>query len=83
MEIEVNGVLYKKEQKSKANMSRMGVRLIMMATMFSGLYGSKTKATPNVDIIEEFGLIQLKKSELSSNERKWVVREFNKHFKKI
>jgi hypothetical protein len=41
----------------------------------------REKKRPDVDIVEEFKLIQQKKSNLSRSDRSWVVREFNKNYK--
>lgn len=38
---------------------------------------------PKVNIISEFELIQQKKSNLSRSEREWVVKQFNKAFKRL
>lgn len=90
MEIEINGTKYKKlESKSNSNIKKMSssvTRALMVATMFSSMSGNNTgskKQRPYVNIVEEFELIQLKKSKLPRNHRDWVVREFNKKYQKI
>lgn len=79
MQIDINGTTYKpkKQPKQSAKMSK----LMLMALMFGGLdSGLKSRKRPQVDIIEEFKLIQKKESKLSRNDRDWVVFQFHKRF---
>lgn len=43
----------------------------------------KEPQRPDVSIIKEYGLIQLKKSNLSRSKRDWVVWMFEKEYKRI
>ena len=87
MEIEINGLKYRqKEQNNQqtAKQSRMSVMLMGMAMMFSG-QGSvgtskRQRETPKVNIVEEFKLIQEKKSKLSKAQRDSVVYKFNRSY---
>ena len=88
--IEVNGVKYERiihEKKESKPMSKTLAAAMMMTlpyTMYDGLGGSNyNRPLPNVDIVEEFGLIEQKKSKLSRWERDQVVRIFNNNYKKI
>lgn len=87
MEIEINGLKYRqKEQNNQqtTRKSRMSVMLMGMAMMF-GAQGSigtskRQRKTPKVNIVEEFKLIQKKKSKLSRKDRDWVVFKFNRYY---
>ena len=87
MELEINGIKYKKiEKQPKKQLSKGMTKVLMMAAMFGGLdecNKSSFKNRPNVNIIDEFELIQNKKSKLSMANRDWVVFQFNKLFKQI
>lgn len=88
MELEINGIRYAEiEKQPKKQMSSSVAKVVMMATMFSGMTGNGsgggTRKRPSVDLIKEFELIQQKKSKLSRNDRDWVVFQFNKRFKQI
>ena len=87
MEIEINGLKYRqKEQNNQqtTRQSRMSVMLMGMAMMF-GAQGSigtskRQRKTLKVNIVEEFKLIQKKKSKLSRKDRDWVVFKFNRYY---
>ena len=87
MEIDINGLKYRqKEQNNQqtTRQSRMSVILMGMAMMF-GAQGSigtskRQRETPKVNIVEEFKLIQEKKSKLSRKDRDWVVFQFNRYY---
>ena len=87
MEIDINGLKYRqKEQNNQqtTRQSRMSVMLMGMAMMF-GAQGSigtskRQRKTPKVNIVEEFKLIQKKKSKLSRKDRDWVVFKFNRYY---
>lgn len=86
--ITINGKNYeqKEVQQKKSNLSPKMNMLMMMAMAFSGnSFGGtvKAKGECNVDIVKEFGLIQLKKSNLSRSQRDLVVFQFNKHFVEV
>lgn len=84
--IDINGTKYiKREQKSKGTSlmnSRIGI-FIGMAMMMGGSSQTKRKSDSlvNIDIVEEFRLIQNKKSNLSANQRKVVVNRFHRLYK--
>ena len=84
--MEINGVTYIERKPSSQKMPS-GMARIMMMTMAMGIgsaYGEENKSNPvprkEVNIIEEFELIQQKKSNLSKSQRNQVEYEFNKHF---
>ena len=89
MQVEVNGVMYEpiaRASQATGKSSKTLAMLSTMAAMFGGMsmYGGSTpKARPQVDIVKEYGLIQLKQSKLSSNERNWVKYKFEKTYKKV
>lgn len=84
MEIEINGLKYRQIEQNKqqtARHSRMSVMLMGMAMMF-GAQGSvgtskRQRETPKVNIVEEYKLIQEKKSKLPRKDREWVISQFN------
>ncbi len=87
MEIEINGIKYlPKEQNTSQpkKYSKSFAMLYGMTMMFSGQgnvgTSKRQKETPKVNLVEEFTLIQAKKSKLSSNDRDWVVFQFNRHY---
>lgn len=84
--IEINGNKY--VQKIKGNdgvpMSHKMFSLEMMAmTMMGGFSAPRSRQTPKVDIVKEYGLIEQKKSNLSKRERDWVVQQFELNFTKL
>lgn len=87
MEIEINGLKYRQKEQNKqqiARQSRMSVMLLSMAMMVEGYGVSKRqRETPKVNIIEEFKLIQEKKSNLSRKDREYVISVFNKNFELV
>ena len=86
MELEINGIKYAKiEKQPKKQMSRSMANVLMIASMFGGLddIGGKTRQRPNIDLVEEFELVQKKASKLSRNDREWVVFQFNQRYKQI
>lgn len=85
---EINGEQYFERFKRKPKTSRTALSLIMMAGMMSGdaslmsgLGGGKR--TPLHELFEEYGLIMQKKSNLSSNERRSIVAQFENKFMKL
>lgn len=89
---EINGNIYQEipkevSVKNKHSGSKMMSMLYPYAMLASMMYGGNQsqKAPKEVvcNIIEEFGLIELKKSKLSKSDRDWVVWKFNRHFKKV
>ena len=63
-------------------MSKGATKLVMMAQMFGGLkIGNRN--IEGVNIVEEFKLIQDKKSKLSKAQRDSVIWEFNRYYEKV
>ena len=89
MELEINGLKYRQKQQNSqqtSRQSRMSTMLMGMAMMFGaqGSVGtSRQRETPKVNIVEEFKLIQEKKSKLSRKNREWVVFQFNRHYEMV
>ena len=81
--IEINGIKYTEKQKEPVKTSKALTGLMLMAAVFGGLPHIKEVGKVNVDIVEEFELIQNKKSNLSANQRRWVVHKFNQHYEAI
>lgn len=82
--IEINGIKYiPKEQVRIKGSSKMATFLAMGMMLGGGIFAEKEKERPVVDIIKEYGLIQLKKSNLSRSQRDWVVWEFERNYTKI
>lgn len=86
-EFEINGIKYQKKpeppKRSQRRMPPMLMGMMMMAEMaMPGYYGGpkKRRDMPHVNIIEEYGLIQQKKSNLSKSQRDWVVSVFERNF---
>mgnify|MGYP007059442442 CR=1 FL=1 len=82
MEIEIEGIKYRMRNPQPHSYNSTIAKLMMMATYFGGM-GKPPKKRPEIDIIEEFRLIQKKESKLSRNDRDWVLNEFERHFEKI
>lgn len=85
--LEINGVKYLKneEPERKLGMSSKMTTLLAMGIAMCGdigFGGGYTRKRPNVDIVEEYGLIQQKKSKLSKNDRDWVVYNFESNYTK-
>jgi hypothetical protein len=87
--IVVNGREYesiKNEKADKLKMSSMAYASLMAAaSLSSSLYGGGfgRKLRDGINIVQEFELIQQKKSKLSKWERDEVVRQFNNAYKPI
>jgi len=85
---EVNGEKYIEKYKRKSKRSGMAMSLIMMAGVMSGDSGMMSalgggKRTPTGELIVEYGLIMLKKSNLTSNQRRGIVYQFEKDYMKL
>ncbi len=84
--IEVNGIQYKKrDEPERKPISKSMLAIMATASMFgdiSGMDGGKRKR-PTVNLIAEYKLIQSKQSNLSANDRNWVVKQFEKDYVKI
>lgn len=85
MEIEINGVKYKKIEHQSYKMSKTMSKVLMVSAMFGGLDGisGTTRKRPTVDLEKEYGLIQQKKSNLSRNDRDWVIRQFERQYERV
>lgn len=85
--ISINGVDYiERELTGKPN-TNMSAYTSAMLTLYASMamfnpYQNKILKgeKPKVNIIQEFELIQQKKSKLSRSEREWVIKQFNKRF---
>ena len=77
--MEINGIQYKEREVYKP--SKGVTKLLTFATMFGGLKlgGSNLEG---INIVEEFKLIQEKKSKLSRADRDSVIYQFNKYYEK-
>ena len=80
MEIEINGLKYRQKETKKT--SKNFVKLVSMAQIFGGLKLPNSNIE-GVNIVEEFKLIQEKKSKLSRKDREWVVFQFNRHYEMV
>ena len=87
MEIEINGKKYQKIEREEKKHSKPFSEIYMTAMMFSGMYDGLNRTykreTPKVDIVQEFELIQQKKSKLSKSQRDWVENQFLNNFREI
>lgn len=87
--IEINGKKYypNSPEASSKKFTNMAIGLAAITALMSAeMYGVNTyirKLRPNIDVVKEFGLIELKQSSLSKWERDEVVRIFNKHYKLV
>lgn len=87
----INGQRYKKNdpeepRKGYSRNSRLFQLLAATSMMYAPLFEDvkpKTDKSLGIDIIEEYGLIQNKKSKLSRSQRDWVVYQFESNYKKI
>jgi hypothetical protein len=86
-EFEVNGVRYK--ERPRRNPSRSAMRFLTISAMLGGgfEYLSDNNVRDNsgskINLIEEYGLIQLKQSKLSARKRDIVVYNFEMLYEKI
>ena len=85
--IEIEGKLYQeKEQKPSKSISKKTLGLITLAqTMHNISFGGSNynRERPTVNLVEEFRLIQQKKSKLNRSDRDWVERMFYRNYKLI
>ncbi len=86
--VEINGIQYSQneqpERKSRTSSKMMAILAMGMAMGGDmGMGGGYTRKRPSVDIVEEYGLIQQKKSKLSKNYRDWVVWTFERNYTKV
>ena len=75
----INGIEYEERHKPTATSARYAPYLMMMMAMYGGLK-TKHKGMPDYNLIEEFELIQNKKSKLSRAQREHVIKHFNRTF---
>lgn len=87
--IEINGELYQKKVVEDLKPSKL-LNTVLLSSMMLGaadndmtLDEGKKAPMPAVDIVEEYKLIQQKKSKLSANQRKWVISVFENTYTKI
>lgn len=86
--IDVDGKKYKPVEEDKPLRSGKSMsKVMLMAAVFGwaeGDFGSGSKKErPEVDIVEEFKLIQKKKSQLSKSNRDWVEFQFHSMYNEI
>jgi len=90
MEIEINGLKYRQKEVNSnppRKYSKSMTMLLGMAMMF-GEQGNVVTSKPQrelppLNLVEEYKLIQLKKSNLPRKEREMVVPKFEKHYELI
>lgn len=75
--IEINGIKYRKKEPKK--LSKSFIKLVSMAQIFGGLKLPNNNIE-EINIVEEFKLIQEKKSKLSKRQRDSVVYQFNSYY---
>jgi hypothetical protein len=78
---EINGIKYQERPRNPREPLPKSVIPILGMAMAIGMVGKVGTSQSNGElnlhrIIEEYGLIQLKKSNLTKSQRDWVVREF-------
>lgn len=88
MEIEINGLKYRQKEQNNQQTARQSRMSVMGMAMMFGTQGSvgtskRQRETPKVNIVEEFKLIQEKKSKLPRKDREWVVFQFNRHYEMV
>jgi len=91
--IEINGIQYIKKEVTYSKQKDLTINNFALAMLlessqyiFSGFGNGGTSLNGkvnNCNIIKEFGLIELKKSNLSKSQRDWVIKEFNKTYQKV
>jgi hypothetical protein len=83
--ITINGINYKPVDKQPSRKtSRAFMRIAAISLMFGGMPSlGSNKQRPNVNIVEEYKLIQNKQSKLSKNDRDWVCRCFESNYEII
>lgn len=78
---EVNGVRYVSKKQPKRNQitAPLFFSLLMLPTSVNTYFDK----WDGKDIIEEYQLIQQKKSKLPKAKRDWVANKFHKHFQEL
>ena len=79
--VNINGVEYARTTAEPKAISPNVERSISLAAKTYGRQYERNR--PNVDIVEEFKLVQDKKSKLGRSDRDWVENTFHKMFKKV
>ena len=81
--IEINGKKYLPVEQPKRKTGRMG--LIAHALASVEMFGANTyhRTRPTVNIVEEYKLIQDKKSNLCRSDRDWVEYQFSRMYKEV
>lgn len=84
MEFEIDGVKYREKPQPKINRgSRSQLISLMPFALMAPIYSGGKKSRPRVNLIEEYKLIQQKKSRLSANNRAWVVAQFKRKYEPV
>lgn len=82
--IEIEGKKYEPRKVNESGFSRSHLRAARRLAPYLAAatlgFGLKQRQRPNVNIVEEFRLIQQKKSKLSKNNRDWVEAQFHRNF---
>lgn len=86
--IEIEGKIYEKipQQSSSNGISKKLLSMLAIsASMYSDATGGSNyqRERPSVNLIEEFKLIQQKKSKLNRSDMEWVISKFKKLYKEI
>lgn len=91
MTIEIEGIKYQEKEHPQARsggliggrLSMIRMAAAMIASSIGTNDGSQDSALYTIELIEEYKLIQQKKSNLSANQRRQVVHRFERMFTKI
>ena len=83
--IDINGVQYVHREHNSINNRKKTINKILMISMLFGNMGyinnvMEDKDISNIDIIKEYKLIQIKKSNLSKSKRDWVEYQFRLNY---
>ncbi len=86
-EVQINGVTWRKNPEKVVGVGRRMGRLMTAALMMAGTMGfvdsPRQRKRPAVDVAKEYELIQQKRSNLSRNDREWVVMVFEENYTKL
>ena len=87
MKIEINGLHYRQKKQEHKNDNKIVSLILGASMMFSarGIVGTSKRERdyPKVNLIEEYKLIQQKKSKLSRKDREWIIFQFNRNYELI
>lgn len=87
LEVEVNGVMYRKVIREKPKLSSMSRKMLMMGAMYGMPLDPFTrKEFTDAELIylaKEYELVEQKKSDKSKDNRDKISRQFNYAFVKI